>query len=512
VADLDQMKAALKAAHQAGNKDHAQILADAIRKEESASYSKSVRDQFEAMPMWKKPMVAASDLANLSLDKFTLGGYNKLLNALPFGGYTKEYTDDQTRQAQERAEFPGKLAEAAGTVGLVTRLPTLVPTAMNAVKTPVAKFFAGLMGGAADGALMGAAESSIRGDNIAENLAGDAVSGVAGRIVGGALGKTFDGIENAFQRKPSKLRLDELTAVKNDAYKKVDDARVVFPPSSVDEITAGFDNAIADAYPTRHPQAIASAAKQRAALERKSTAGERKNINLSELDAVRQSITKNVSKMPDPAEADYGRDMTKSLDDWLANVTPDKIVAGDAEEGIAALLKARDYNSRMLKLSQLDESMSKASRRAATNFTVGEDTTMRQNISGILGSPKQRRGFKPDELNDMETVVQGTNSQNFNRKIGKILSPTSGLGFTASAVLGGLGTAAAGPLGGAAGAAIPMVTGALARKASEVSTKKSVDDLLELIANGGVKKPKIKSNEKLKNTMSKLYTLNAVSD
>lgn len=154
----------------------------------------------------------------------------------------------------------------------------------------------------------------------------------------------------------------------------------------------------------------------------------------------------------------------------------------DGESALAALREGRDMTQRIKKAEAIDEATYKGINRAATSGTGGNEiNTIRQNIRAILDNPKARRGYSADEIKAMEEIVRGTPTINAARWFGRF-SPTSGM---LSATLGG-GLGAGAISTGNVLMAIPPAAGYIAKAAGERMTKSQVENLAEIIRNGGV--------------------------
>jgi hypothetical protein len=101
------------------------------------------------------------------------------------------------------------------------------------------------------------------------------------------------------------------------------------------------------------------------------------------------------------------------------------------------------------------------------------NNAVRQQVKTILNNPAQRRGFSPDEIAQMESVVRGTFTGNAARFLGNL--------FGGSA-LGALGSAGAGFVaGGPAGAVALPLAGQVARQVGNVSTARNITALNEMV-------------------------------
>lgn len=510
MATLEELERALRNADKAGDQNAARAIAAEIQK--GRSTVGDAKAQFDALPTWKKPVQATADVLRLASNGLTFGFRDKLAQYV--GGGSPEEERAATAAASQRAGSAGTAAQIGGAMIPAMAVPSIAPAMSNAVPAghPILKALAAGTGGALEGSAFGVLDALGHDEDPAAGSAGGAIAGVGGQVLGGLLGKGANAVDDFFNSS-ERLTVPQLRQMKTNAYQRVDDIGAEITPAGVDDLAAKIDDAVSDAWPTRHQPAIEGAEQSIKAL-RGDPKTPRPNRSITQIDQTRQGINKNVSNSTDPAIADYGLDMSRAIDDWMGNIDPSVVAskAGSADEAVDALMDARKLNSRMRKLEQLDESMSNASRRANVNLHSGEDSTMRQNINSILSNPRKRRGFSGDELAKMAEVANGTPMQNMLRQVGR-MSPGGGLSFGGVGSGAAAGTAIAGPVGGLVGAAIPPAIGALAKKASERSTSRSVEDLLSLVASGGVARGKNPAIDRAtQDQMARFFTLMGIQE
>jgi hypothetical protein len=122
------------------------------------------------------------------------------------------------------------------------------------------------------------------------------------------------------------------------------------------------------------------------------------------------------------------------LDDYMAKLQPQDIVAGDAPKAVAALQDARQLYSRAAKSADIDRIIEKARNAVGANYTAaGFDTALRQKFRAIADNERAFNRFSPEEQAAIKKIVRGGGIQNTLRYIGK-LSPTSGLALGAELV------------------------------------------------------------------------------
>lgn len=294
----------------------------------------------------------------------------------------------------------------------------------------------------------------------ATELAGP-VAGLATAVATGGKGGIGRG------RVPNEQLVEQARAAKTAAYNAAEQAGVRYTPEAVDMLINDIGTAIANGgvNQMRHPRAV-SMYQDIASLKGATP-------SLSGLDQVRQVIARDVAGAPDQAERHFGKMMVDRLDAFIDNADQSMVSSGDPQQAAGLIRAAREANQRYRKLETVTDAVTKAERRAASTGSGGNaDNQIRQNIRGIMDSPRKSRGFSKDELGKMDEVVRGSKTQNAVRLAGK-LSP-QGNGLMAAL---GIGGAMANPLLG-----VPALVGAAAKPLAERMTRKKVDALIEALA------------------------------
>ena len=158
-----------------------------------------------------------------------------------------------------------------------------------------------------------------------------------------------------------------------------------------------------------------------------------------------------------------------------------KIIGEVSKTAGESLKKADAIHSTARSVQDLQRKSDVADLRAGrAGYGGNAVNTMRQVLSPIVQRAVEGRmtGFKPNEIQAMREIVEGTPATNAARLVGQ-LSPTSGLGVIKAAGAGGTAMAA-GASGGLA-LAIPAI-GAASNKLATVLTGKQIDKLKELVA------------------------------
>ena len=333
------------------------------------------------------------------------------------------------------------------------------------------------------GATTGAGLSGLYGFGASEGgfseRAQDALlSGGIGGFIGGLIPVVGAGLKRVAgglaERAAAKEALrtapttDQLRAAGNAAYKAVDDAGVVVKPDAfgnmVGDVTdamrrGGLDEGMGSLTPQ---SARAVAIMEDAATSPKNAAG----IPFSEIDLLRRKAGVPASNMSVPLESRLGMQAIEGVDDFVNKLTPDQVIAGDAEALPGLITKARETWARMSKSQMIDDAI-----EASENYLSGSASGIRNQFARILKSEKLSRGFTETEKNAMRRAINGSIPQQLLNLVG------GGLGQLG--LMGG-GATAGGVPGALAGAA---VAGG-ARRGSEALARRNAEIVRALVAAG----------------------------
>jgi hypothetical protein len=242
----------------------------------------------------------------------------------------------------------------------------------------------------------------------------------AARIVGGIVGGVGGGIgKGLLAPKNASVSIDQLRSVKNEAYKIVDDAKIVAPAQFIDDLAVRARSAVDD-LETFDPDFDLGTVSALKIIEGK--VGQ--DLKLGQLDKIRQGLWKKYTKT--------GEMGIKNIIDEL-DATIDNVMGTNP-----ALKQARLANMRYKKAELLDDAFNKADLQTSGSGSGGNiQNKFRQAVTRILGS-KDARFFSKEEVLAMENFVRGSFDENTMRLIGK-LSP-SGNGLMAALNLGAVVT------------------------------------------------------------------------
>lgn len=424
---------------------------------------------YEAAPTSQQIPQAADDVMRLVANGLTFGYGDKIAGALSGEGTVAERV--KTDMARQRAGSAGTGAEVvgavAGPIGIARQGATLAGRlgtgAMTGAKGLAARSSLMAAEGAGYGALTAAGNDQDIGEGAGFGLVGGALGNVAGEAISAGVGK----VAGLFNKKPDIPSVEKLRDMAKDAYQRADDAGVIFNPQGIQRLSADIKTQLADFGfdPALQPRVVA-------VLNRLDGLSQG-NVTLKGMDTLRK-VANNARLSQDPSERMIGGRVIEALDDFVENVRPGEVMAGDAQAGSEALREARGLWSRVRKTEMVEGAVEKAELRAASTGAGGNaDNATRQNMRRIL---EKERGLKPDERAALETVVRGTPGQNALRLAGKF-APT---GVVSGVLSGGAGLGLLGP----AGLAIPLA-GAGAKAVADRMTGKNVNKLVEILRAGG---------------------------
>ena len=373
---------------------------------------------------------------------------------------------EQERALTKRAEAESPVAYGLGNVagGMVTAGQMLKggATLMKGTGSIPKMAAQAAAEGAAYGALSGAGEGEGWEGRRDRAIRGGAI----GAAAGGALG-TVAGALAARNGRAAAPAIDELTALKDAAYKRADDAGVAFTPEAAarlkERVTAALTNIGFD--PALQPGA-------KPALDR-ILALEGQNTPLTGLDTIRK-VASNGYIPGNKSNNKAISQIIESIDDIVTNPRATEVLMGDAQTAGEALKEARALASRIAKSETVARAVNSAELRAASTGSGGNaDNATRQNIRRILEKP---RGFTAEERAALEQIVRGTKTQNAARLVGKLAPSGNGL------ALGGNLLAA----GQTAGASLPFTAAGMGAKAfADGATARNVAVADALIRSGG---------------------------
>lgn len=163
--------------------------------------------------------------------------------------------------------------------------------------------------------------------------------------------------------------------------------------------------------PSLHPKTAA------ALKELESKVGNNQTIKGTEIN---RRVINAARAATEPDDARIAGLMIDVYDDWMRSLGSGDMIAGSAD---AAKLypQARDLWRRKMKSDEIEWAIERANNRASANYAgAAFETAVRQEFKAILNNKRRRRMFNDDELSVIRAVVDGTNTQNLLRLVGKL--------------------------------------------------------------------------------------------
>jgi hypothetical protein len=173
-----------------------------LRAELSAMTQNPAKAKYDALPGWQKPIVAASDIASRFADGIMLGYGDELAAGIraPFTDktYAEELTEQERRTNAEtkRAGLAAPVAEIAGNIRSITKLPSLTSNSIRAGHGLLRTGASSAADASALGAVMGLGDTG----SVDERLEAAKNNAVIGGAIGLAAPFAIAGLSKAAQK------------------------------------------------------------------------------------------------------------------------------------------------------------------------------------------------------------------------------------------------------------------------------------------------------------------------
>jgi hypothetical protein len=447
------------------------------------------RTQYDALPEWQKPIVAAGDTLQLFANGATMGFGDKAVAGARSLFTDKTYEQElaaartSTEAARNRARGAGTAAEITGAVATPMKLAgkgaTLAGRFGTAAMTGAPGVLArtGLM--AAEGGGYGALTAAGNDQDITTGAGIGAVGGGLGNLAGEAISAGISKVAGKFNPKVPQMGVDDLKAASNAAYSRAEQAGVAFNQNGVNQLRTNIiDDLTARGYHNANEPGV------KPVLEYLEKIGNG-NVTLKGLDTLRKMASNGFQ----PGNQSNNAALTQiigRIDELVNAADPSTVLMGSNPQAAAsALREARSMWGRAKKLETVQELLDRAGLNAGSAGAGGNvENASRQQIKRLLTNPNLKRGLTKAEQDAARKAVLGSPTQNVLRLAGKLSPQGNGLMLA----IGGAGTIAA------PATAIPaMIAGYGAKKTAEHLSRKSVAELVRLISSGGVPQPVMKN-------------------
>lgn len=461
-----------------------------------------VQNEYEQMPWYQKPLVAADDIVRLTANGISSGFVDKIGGKISEAtgiGPTTEERRQNTQDARDRAGWAGTTGEIAGAIygadkllkggravlGGAKALPavggavrTVANGAANLAARPGAVGFATrTLGAGATGAGLGALNAAGHDQDVGEGAKMGAIFGAAGNALGEGAAKVVDKVAGGIgrvagvNRAPQIMTTEELKAASRAAYQAADDAGVIVKPTAMQRLAKELEDTLG-----KGGYAPELSGEVDAVLRHVNRISQG-NVTLEGVDILRQ-VAGAARGSQNANTRRLGEMIADKVDDFLENLNAGDILAGgNRTQGVRALQEARRLWASAKKSEMIMKALEDAKNQAAAAHSGGNiDNAIRQQFKAILKDAKKSRGLTKDERAAMLLIVRGKTGEGLLRSVAK-LSP-NGSGLMAILQLGGVGA-----LGPAALAA--PIAGIGAKTIADSLTPARVEQLSRIVRAGG---------------------------
>lgn len=472
-----------------------------LRGQMSAATQNPAKGQYDALPAWQKPIVAASDTVNLMANGATFGFADKAAararSMMNGTSYEEELANQRTltEGSRQRAGSAGTAAEITGGVatplGLAGKGVTLAGRGGTAALTGLKGLAArtGLMG--AEGAGYGALTAVGNDQDVGSGAAMGALGGAAGNVVGEGISAGLGKVAGAFNKGAPKNATDEVLARlnknKEDAYALSEKAGVIIKPQGMQHLADKVKADLADfGYDASlHPGAAAALKKIDENLGQ--------NVTLKGLDTIRK-VAGNAYIMGNKSNNAAVSKIVDHIDDLIKSNDPAHMAGLDTAIGTKALNVARQFAARSFKLEKALNLVRKGNQNADRNITDTRVKSVKEQLAKINDPFRSwGRGYTDAEKAAAGKAARYTPAQR-GLHGASVLNPFAGGKLSAGAHLAaGAANLATGNLPGLALQAVGAGAGVGFQKAAEHLAAKSVNEFVDLVARGGVPAPVIQN-------------------
>ncbi len=373
---------------------------------------------------------------------------------------------------------PGTRALAAGERAAAEMAGEAVPKML----APAARGAVHVGAGAGVGAAYGAGEGVTLEERAQNALIGAGVgaAGAAAAPIVGTIARPIGQKLGFIKPTPGVMSKDELFDAARDAYKASESQGIMVQPSEIKNAYDRIRSNLTDlGYHQKNQPEVQVALDELYKLSMPTMQGRPNYTTLKGIDIINQ-IARNASSSPNPQTRLMGKAFHEGIDDLLDRLSPQNVIGGNAPEAVKSLQEARNYWKLARKTQKVEDIIDNAILETASTGSGGNiNNKLKQAITKIIKENKRKPGgWTPDELAAMRAVVEPSAGRDLARLFGKIAPGGNGL----HALLE-LGAVAHNPK------FAPLIAGGQLSKAyADRATAAAVDDLLELIRVGGLRK------------------------
>jgi len=373
---------------------------------------------------------------------------------------------------------PGTRALAAGERAAAEMAGEAVPRAF----APAARGAVHVGTGAGVGAAYGAGEGVTPQERLENALIGAGVgaTGAAAAPVVGTIARPIGQRLGLVKPTPGIMSKDELFDAARDAYRASEQQGIMVQPTELRNAYDNIKNNLTNLgyHPKNQPE-VQVALDELYKLTMPTMQGRPNYTTLKGIDIINR-MARKASSSPDSETRLMGKTFHEGIDDLLGGLNPQNVIGGNAPEAVKSLQEARNYWKLARKTQKVEDMIDNAILETASTGSGGNiNNKLKQAITKIIKENKRKPGgWTPDELAAMRAVVEPSAGRDLARLFGK-LSP-GGNGLHALLELGAVShNPKFAPI---------IAAGHLSKTYADKATAAAVDDLLELIRVGGLRK------------------------
>lgn len=209
-----------------------------------------------------------------------------------------------------------------------------------------------------------------------------------------------------------------------------------------------------------------------------------------DVNAVRQVVSQIARRDPSDVEREVARRILSEIDNYLGNLTPAQVLAGDPAAAASYSAEARNLWRLAAKSDTITGALETARLASGANTPTGLQTAIRTQFRRIANNDALMRGYTPEEQALINELATGRFTEDALRALGQF-APSNLLAGIRSG-LGGIGALSAAGVATAQGMPAALVLPAAAEGAARVSTGMTLQNanlLGAMIRSGGVAQP-----------------------
>lgn len=356
------------------------------------------------------------------------------------GDWSQRYDTalDKARGVQHAAKDQHPVAYGAGQVAGAVAPALVAPEAFGAnfVARAPTLTSAALRGAGTSGAY-GAVTGFGEGEGGVGNRGVGAVKGAAmGAALGAGLGASGRAAQDLLNPAVQSTASQAAQTTANNLINNVNQQAVQFEPAAIQRLAQTIRGDM-------HTYGLRQRLQPRASgvMEEVDAIANNPNPTWQDLELLRR-IAGRVFDPTNHSENEATRRIIDHIDNFMDNITPADVVAGNGPQTAQTMNDFRANWSSYRKADLLEDAVTRAQDRASSTGTGGNVVNaVRQNLRKILDSPKLSRGFTEHELDAIRQVVRGGAFGNLARMAASFAPSRGGLnawlGAAATAIPGG---------------------------------------------------------------------------